>query len=130
MNLPYLAEISLVLLTILIATLLYKWQTGTVHFDLTEVLKGPDGKVSLFKMGQAAALVTSTWAFVVLVQRNQLTEYYFYGYMAVWSGVNLAKNIFAQKSQNNVAPVNDDTQVQYKVPKNKRIPADGLSSET
>lgn len=94
--LPYLPEISLAFFTIIILVILAKWQLHNDNFDLSHMLIGPDGQVSLFKVGQATALVISSWAFVTMVQQDKLTEYYFYGYMAIWSGINLAKNIFGK----------------------------------
>lgn len=89
--------IVLSLCAFLIFVLLYRWHNNpNSPFDLTHALLGEDGKASLFKIGQACALVVSTWAFVVLVQKDKLTEYYFYGYMGIWSGVNLVKNIFGK----------------------------------
>lgn len=95
--LPYLTEISLALIALVCCTVLIRWQNNPKNtFDLTDTLLGPDGKVSLYKIGQAAALIVSTWAFIIMVQKDKMTEYYFYGYMAVWSGINLAKNIFGK----------------------------------
>ncbi len=95
--LPYLTEISLALLSIACVTILIKWHNNPANrFDLTDALMGDDNKVSLYKIGQATALIVSTWAFIIMVQKDKLTEYYFYGYMGVWSGINLAKNIFGK----------------------------------
>ncbi len=95
--LPYLTELSLVVISLVCVAVLIKWQTNPANtFDLTDTLLGVDGKVSLYKIGQAAALIVSTWAFIIMVQKDKMTEYYFYGYMAIWSGVNLAKNIFGK----------------------------------
>ena len=94
---PYLTEISLALITLVCCFVLIKWHTNPNNtFNLTDTLLGPDGKVSLYKIGQAAALIVSTWAFIIMVQKDKMTEYYFYGYMGIWSGVNLAKNIFGK----------------------------------
>ena len=93
----YIVELSLGFITLVVFWIIYQWQKNNENtFDLTDALLGEDGKVSLYKIGQAAALVVSTWAFVVLVQRDKLTEYYFCGYMGIWSGINLAKNIFVK----------------------------------
>ena len=95
--LPYLTELSLVVITLACVIILYKWHNSADNtFDLTDTLLGPDGKVSLYKVGQAAALIVSTWAFIIMVQKDKMTEYYFYGYMTIWSGINLAKNIFGK----------------------------------
>lgn len=97
MTINYTLEISLALITIVICVLLYRWQTNPNNtFDLTHALIGEDGKFSLFRAGQATALIVSSWAFIILVQQGKLTESYFYGYMGVWSGVNLAKNLLGK----------------------------------
>ena len=89
--------VSFSVLLTLVMLLLYRWHTNPSNkFNLTDTLLGEDGKASLFKLGQASALIVSTWAFVVLVQHDKLTEYYFYGYMGIWSGINLAKNLFGK----------------------------------
>ena len=96
---PYLTEISLLVITLIVFTFVIKWHNSPHNtFDLTDAIIGEDGKFSLFRAGQAVALIVSTWAFVVLVQRNALTEYYFYGYMGIWSGINLAKNLLKKES--------------------------------
>jgi hypothetical protein len=65
-----------------------------------DALLDDNGKVSSFKVGQATALVVSTWGFVVLVQQDKLTEWYYTAYMTVWAGVSLAKNMFNTGAQN------------------------------
>lgn len=93
----YSTEISLAVITLVICIILYKWHNNSANtFDLTDALLGPDNKVSLYKIGQATALIVSTWAFIIMVQKDKLTEFYFYGYMGIWSGINLAKNIFGK----------------------------------
>lgn len=95
--LPYLTELSLALITIVFSIILIKWHTNpNNNFDLSHCLTDETGKVSLFKIGQASALIVSTWAFIIMVQKDKMTEYYFYGYMGIWSGINLAKNIFGK----------------------------------
>jgi hypothetical protein len=59
-------------------------------FDLRNVLvDSTTDKVSLVKLGQFVALCVSTWGFVVLVQKDKLTEWYFAGYILSWVGANL-----------------------------------------
>lgn len=95
--LPYLTELSLALTTLVCCIVLIQWHKNPKNtFDLTDTLIGEDGKASLYKIGQASALIVSTWAFIIMVQKDKLTEFYFYGYMGVWSGINLAKNIFGK----------------------------------
>lgn len=86
----YLAPLTLLVLAILAIWLLVRWQRSHPMFDLADLLTGDNGRVSLAKFGQAAALVVSTWGFAVLVQQGKLTEFYFIGYMTVWAGYRLA----------------------------------------
>lgn len=96
----YLTEISLLIIALVCCVVLFRWHNSSTNtFDLTDVLVGPDGKASLYKIGQAAALLVSTWAFVIMVQRDKLTEFYFYGYMGIWSGINLIKNILNKPAE-------------------------------
>lgn len=89
---------TLVLIAIVLAVgiALSRWQKSHEHFDLSDLLTGDNGKVSLSKCGQAAALAVSTWGFVVLVQTGKLTESYFIGYMTIWSGTRIMQT-FAEK---------------------------------
>lgn len=88
MNL-WLAPVTLLALALIALLLLVRWQRSHPEFDLADLLTGDNGKVSLAKFGQAAALVVSTWGFAVLVQQGKLTEFYFIGYMTVWAGYRL-----------------------------------------
>lgn len=94
---PFIPEATLGAITLVVLLILYKWQANKDNrFDLTDALLGDDGRVSLFKIGQATALVVSTWAFAVLVHQGKLTEFYFSVYMTVWTGINLAKNLLGK----------------------------------
>ena len=98
-NMTNYVELSLAVVLLVICILLYRWHTKPDNsFDLTDALLGEDGKFSLFRAGQATALIISSWAFIVLVQKDKLSEYYFYGYMGIWSGINLAKNLLGKAS--------------------------------
>lgn len=93
----YIIELSIAVIILLVFIMLYRWQTNTSNkFDLTDALVGEDGKFSIFRAGQTTALIISSWAFIILVQQGKLTEFYFYGYMGVWSGINLAKNLLGK----------------------------------
>jgi hypothetical protein len=93
----YSTEISLAVLLGTFLVLLIKWHNDPNNkFSLIDLIADENGKASLFRIGQAAALVVSSWAFITMVQRDKLTEFYFYGYMGVWSGINLAKNLLGK----------------------------------
>jgi hypothetical protein len=80
--------------------MLYRWQHNHPNFDLSDLLTGDNGKVSLAKFGQAAALIVSTWGFVALVQQGKLTESYFVGYMGIWAGYRLAQSAIGKQAEN------------------------------
>ena len=43
-----------------------------------------DGKISETKLARFGAFVISSWAFVFLIITEQMTEWFFFGYMAAW----------------------------------------------
>lgn len=69
--------------------ILLRWQRSHPNFDLSDLVTGDNGRVSLSKIGQASALAVSTWGFIVLVEQGKLTEFYFIGYMVAWSATRL-----------------------------------------
>ena len=95
---------SLFVLALIAGLTLWSWQKAANNFDLMDVLVGDDGKASLFKIGQAAALAVSTWGFVIQVQQGKLTEIYFLTYMGIWTGANLAKTLTAPKAPQESPP--------------------------
>jgi hypothetical protein len=85
------SQLVLALIGLAALIILYRWQSRRDAFDLRWLLVDTETKkVSLPKLGQLCALIVSTWAFVVLVQRNLLTEWFFAGYIVTWTGSNLA----------------------------------------
>lgn len=92
-----LPTVALSAVILAVGVVLYLWQRDGNTFDLKDMLIGVDGKTSLHKFGQATALVISSWGFITLVQHDRMTEWFFIGYMSVWSGVNLAKTIFSPR---------------------------------
>lgn len=78
--------VALIILACIAALVLIRWQRSHPNFDLADLITGPNGKVSLKKMGVLVALVVSTWGFATLVQQGKLSEFYFIGYMGVWCG--------------------------------------------
>jgi multisubunit Na+/H+ antiporter MnhB subunit len=97
---PYLIDAYLIGITIIVAIMIYKWHMNDSNsFNLSDALKDSvSGKASLFRIGQAVALVSSTWGLVALIQRGTLTELYFTTYMGIWSGANVINNIFGKKT--------------------------------
>jgi len=85
-------------LTTIILVLIYI-QTCRDTLDLRWlILDDTTQRPSLNKIGQGLALIVSTWGFLVLVERNLLTEFYFTGYMTVWAGSTALSQYLASKS--------------------------------
>ena len=73
-----------------VAVLLY-CQMKPDQFDLRFIIVDvATGKVSLFKVGQFVALLTSTWALIHETRADQLTDWLFGGYIVAWAGANVA----------------------------------------
>ena len=87
-----LSLILLLIVALLSLWILSRWQKSHPDFDLSDLLTGDNGKVSLSKFGQVAALIVSTWGFVVLVQQGKMSEFYFVGYMVAWTGAKLIQS--------------------------------------
>jgi hypothetical protein len=67
-------------------------------FNIAEVLKGPDGKVSSERVILLATWASSTWALaVVIFAMPQHTIEVFGLYMGAWALNNAAKHIAAKK---------------------------------
>jgi hypothetical protein len=93
--------VVLVGLTVLAGMILHRFQTSDNKFDLKDLLM-KDGRASISKCGQFAALCVSTWAFVFLTISNHLSEAYFTLYMATWAGAKFgdkALDIYAMKNK-------------------------------
>lgn len=89
MNAP---EISLLVITVLALGFILKWHLDpSTKLNFSSVITDEKGEFSLFRTGQATALVISTWYFVTEVIRNQMTWEVFALYMSTWAGANLIK---------------------------------------
>jgi hypothetical protein len=56
------------------------------HVDFSLLLLDQNGRTSGPRVFQTGCFVASTWAFIVLANAGQLQEWYFLGYIALWSG--------------------------------------------
>ena len=73
---------------------LYRWQRGDDTFDLRWlIVDSKSGHVSLFKTGQAVALLASTWVLIYQTRHEHLTEWLFGTYMLAWAGANVARRL-------------------------------------
>lgn len=65
--------------------MLWRWNTEpNNNFNLLDFLC-KDGRASISKTGQFAALCVSTWGFVYLTLSGKLSESYFSLYIATWA---------------------------------------------
>lgn len=55
------------------------------------------GRMSLGRVGQLAALIVSSWAFVWLTIAGTLTEWYYGTYMLAWAGARIADQLVQQR---------------------------------
>ena len=75
----------LALAVVLFGVMLWQWNRDRKNkFSLLDYLC-KEGRASISKTGQFAALCVSTWAFVYLTQQGKLTESYFTLYIATWA---------------------------------------------
>lgn len=77
--------VVLVLLVILAAILAFSaTRDAKSEFNFAEAFVDDVGKTSLGRIAYFVALACSTWAFIFLTIRDNLTEWYYTGYMAAW----------------------------------------------
>lgn len=85
---------------LVVVSVLVRWHLDPDNnFKLSDLIADEvTGKISLFRTGQALALMVSTWGFIVLTRAGDLSEWYFAGYMLAWAGANLAKVAMTAKA--------------------------------
>lgn len=87
-----------------VAVMVYWHRDTTTRFDLRDLLIDSTTKeLSLYKVGQLAALVFSTWVLIHETRAGKLTDWLFGSYMLAWSGANLVKK-FLDKSDSGSEP--------------------------
>lgn len=59
-------------------------------FDLKDLFKDDQGRVSSMRFSLLVAMAISSWAIMVMVLNNQLDPTAFIGYIAFWSGSAVA----------------------------------------
>jgi hypothetical protein len=63
-------------------------------FDLMNLVVNPDDKtLDIHKVGQLLALLISSWGFIYVTLNNELTEWFFTAYMAIWAGATAANTL-------------------------------------
>jgi hypothetical protein len=101
-NILNLDTLALIGGTAVIAAALVYWHLSKeTDFDLRWVLVDTStGKVSLYKVGQATALMVSTWVLVHETRAGTLSEWLFAAYMFVWTGANIANKMVNRDAPN------------------------------
>lgn len=80
-----LMPIALVAGLCIFGAMLWRWNTEpNNNFNLLDFIC-KDGRASISKTGQFAALCVSTWGFVYLTLAGKLSESYFSLYIATWA---------------------------------------------
>ena len=94
-----LLNIANLLLTVLLLSFVWIGSQASkkVGFDLSEMLKGTDGKPSSLRLGILVSIAVSSWVLVYsfLNKTNSSPDlvYLFGIYLAVWSGAKVAEKI-------------------------------------
>ena len=111
------------ILGIMLAVALVRLQHGANKFDFKDILLNPDtGRASPDRFFLFGAFCASTWAFIVLVDKNGLQEWFFNGYIALWAGSRLVYKWLDDKNKPLPPPANQQI--------NMDIPADANVSVT
>ena len=101
----HLDTVVLMLAALCLTLVLISWHKTDDAFDMRQLLVDTaTGKVSLFKVGQLVALLTSTWAFIHETRMGHLTEWLFTAYIIAWGGMNIANKMVANRNSTPVAP--------------------------
>jgi hypothetical protein len=82
----------LIFASVVLCILVFMWHNDEeTRFDLTELMiDSKTNRVSLMKIGQALALLVSTWVLIYETRAGRLSEWLFLSYMGCWAGANLA----------------------------------------
>lgn len=96
LDVPLLQWILCLMVLALIVTFVYL-QLKDDSIDLRWLIMERPNKPSLSKIGQIVALLVSTWGFVVLVLKGQMTETYMLVYMGTWTGSTMIHSYLSKK---------------------------------
>lgn len=93
-------ELMLVLSLAACLLLLAVIQLKKDKFDLRYlIIDDTSKKPSIHKLGQALALLVSTWGFVYLIEHDKFSEGYLTIYMGVWAGSTAMNKWLDSKAQ-------------------------------
>lgn len=88
----------LVIVVFFLIVLLYVWHRDrTSRVDLTDLIC-KEGRVDEKKFTRFGAWIVSTWGFVYMIVDDQFTEWYFIGYMGVWTGNAILDKYLSNKN--------------------------------
>ena len=90
-------KVLLFLTGLMILTILIQIQRGHNRIDFKDILVDENGKASPTKIFQTGCFLTSTWGFIVLADAGTLQEWFFNGYILLWSATRLATKMIDQK---------------------------------
>lgn len=94
-------SLLLTIVTCFLLLLLWVWHRDSrSKIDLTDLIC-KEGRVDEKKFTRLGAWIVSTWGFVYMILDDQFTEWYFVGYMGIWTGNAILDKYFNNKS---VAP--------------------------
>lgn len=104
----HISVVLLLLILISFAALAFLAQLKEDEFDVRDLLRdSKTGKLSLNSVSQFIALVVSTWGFVYVTLNDRLSDWFFWGYMAVWTSAAVAEK-FINKSKDSTSKKEDD----------------------
>lgn len=110
LDIPLLQWAIFLIILVTVGTFIYL-HTKQDSLDLRWLILDAHGRPYLPRIGQVAALIISSWGFVVLVLNGTLTETYFIGYMTVWSGNAALESYFSKSTR---APRRRDDSEDYR----------------
>ena len=88
----------LCLAVLFLLALLYVWhKDSSSRVDLKDLIC-KDGHVDEKKFTRFGAWIVSTWGFVYMIIDDQFTEWYFIGYMGVWTGNAILDKYLSNKN--------------------------------
>lgn len=90
----------LAIVALIALLVLHRWHITSDRFDLRDlIVDSKTERVSLFKTGQAIALLASTWVLIYQTRHGLLTEWLFGGYILTWAGSNVIQRMADKKAE-------------------------------
>lgn len=102
---------AIALIVMILATIAIIWNLQRDKDNQVDIkdLICTNGKINERKFTRFAAWLVSTWGFVYLIVDQRFSEWYFAGYMAVWTGnALLDKYLDSRANRSNNDPTTSD----------------------